>query len=226
MGATYPSSLRQGCIKTVLLEATKTSWCWNRRLTLFLSHNPSPKPLPEGIGYSCPQISKPARFSDYRPISVTPHLSRITEKVIVRHWLHPAIPADKLVDQYAFKSTGSTTSALVYFTHQATKMLEHNHYVRCLMIDFSKAFDTVDHVILLTKLAQLNIPVYVQTWICSFLSCRSQQCKINGHLSNFVDIGLSIVQGSGIGPTLYTIMKCDLHALMIYSNKCKKNPVI
>jgi len=63
------------------------------------------------------------------------------------------------------------------------------------------------------KLAQLNIPGYVQTWICSFLSGRSQQCKINGHLSNFVDIGLSIVQGSGIGPTLYTIMKCDLHAL-------------
>jgi len=39
MGATYPSSLSRGCIKTVLLEATETSWCWNRRLTLFLSHN-------------------------------------------------------------------------------------------------------------------------------------------------------------------------------------------
>ena len=140
-----------------------------------------------------PKVSKPARFSDYRPISVTSHLSRITEKVIVRHWLHPAIPADKLVDQYAFKSTGSTTAALVYFTHRVTKMPEHNDYVRCLMIDFCKAFDTVDHVILLTKLAQLNIPCYVQTWICSFLSGRSQQCKINGHLSNFVDIGLSIV---------------------------------
>jgi len=109
-----------------------------------------------------PKVSKPARFSDYRPISVTPNLSRITEKVIVRHWLHPAIPADELlVDQYAFKSTRSTTAALVYFTHQVTKMLEHNDYVRCLMIDFSKAFDTVDHVILLTKLVQLNIPGYV-----------------------------------------------------------------
>ena len=40
-------------------------------------------------------------------------------------------------------------------------MLEHNDYVRCLMIDFSEALDTVDHVILLTKLAQLNIPGYV-----------------------------------------------------------------
>ena len=47
-------------------------------------------------------------------------------------------------------------------------------------------------------------------WICSFLSGRGQQCKINGLLSGVIDIGLSIVQGSGIGPTLYIIMKNDL----------------
>ena len=47
-------------------------------------------------------------------------------------------------------------------------------------------------------------------WICSFLSGRGQQCKINGLLSDVTDIGLSIVQGSGIGPTLYIVMKNDL----------------
>jgi len=76
----------------------------------------------------------------------------------VHHWLYPAIPADNLVAQYAFKPTGSTTAALVYFTHQVTQMPEHNNYVRCLMIDFSKPFDTVDHVILLFKLVQLKLP--------------------------------------------------------------------
>ena len=115
-----------------------------------------------------------------------PHLSRVAEKVIVHHWLYPAIPADNLVDQYAFKPTGSTTAALVYFSHQVTKMLEHNNYVRCLMIDFSKAFDTVDHIILLFKLVQLKLPGFVVNWICSFLSGRGQQCKVNGALSALV----------------------------------------
>jgi len=61
-------------------------------------------------------------------------------------------------------------------------MLEHNNYVICLMIDFSKAFDTVDHVILLSKLVQLKLPGFVINWICSFLSGRGQQCKVNGAL--------------------------------------------
>ena len=93
-----------------------------------------------------------------------------------------AIPVDNILDQFAFKPSGSTTAALVYFTHQLTKMLEQNDYVRCLMIvDFTKAFDTVDHVILLHKLSQLSLPGFVINWICSFLSGRGQQCKsMNG----------------------------------------------
>ena len=58
-----------------------------------------------------PKVPAPVCLSDFRPISVTPHLSRIAEKVIVHHWLYPAIPADNLIDQYAFKPTGSTTAA-------------------------------------------------------------------------------------------------------------------
>ena len=82
-------------------------------------------------------------------------------------------------------------------------MLEQNDYVMCSMIDFTKAFDTVDHVILLHKLSQFSHLAFVINWICSFLSGRGQQCNINGLLSDVTVIGLSIVQGSGIGPTLY-----------------------
>ena len=67
-----------------------------------------------------------------------------------------------------------------------TQMLEHNNYVRCLMIDYSKAFDTVDHVILLSKLVQLKLPGFVINWICSFLSGRGQQCRVNGALSDSI----------------------------------------
>ena len=62
------------------------------------------------------------------------------------------------------------------------------------MIDFTNAFDTVDHVIRLHELSQLSLPGFVINWICSFLSGRRQQCKVNGLLSNVIDIGLSIVR--------------------------------
>jgi len=104
------------------------------------------------------RVSHPTSLSDFRPISVTPILSRIAEKLIVKHWLWPSTPVDSTVDQYAFKPTGSTTCALVSLIHDVVHMLQNNSYVRCLMIDFSKAFDTVDHVILIRKLQALNIP--------------------------------------------------------------------
>ena len=64
-----------------------------------------------------------------------------------------SISTTNVIDQYAFKPSGSTTAALIHFTDKLIKKLETNNYVRCLMIDFSKAFDTVDqHVLLLNKL--------------------------------------------------------------------------
>ena len=66
-----------------------------------------------------------------------------------------------LRDQCAFKPTGSTTAALTYFMHQVIRLLEENNYVRCLLIDFSKAFDKVDHIILVQKLKTLHLLAYV-----------------------------------------------------------------
>ena len=118
-----------------------------------------------------------------------------------------------LRDQYAFKPTGSTTAALTYFMYQVTSLLKQKNYVRCLLIDFSKAFDKVDHIILVQKLKALDLPVYVVNWICSLLTGRSQQYNVNDHLSKPKSIGLSVVQGSGIGPMLYAVMKSDLQAI-------------
>ena len=107
-----------------------------------------------------PKIINPVTISDFRPISVTPILSRVIEKLVVSRWLRPAINTICIADQFGFRSTGSTTCALVYFMHHVglTRMLETNAFVRCLLIDFSKAFDTVDHAILLEKVSKLPLP--------------------------------------------------------------------
>ena len=70
---------------------------------------------------------------------------------------------------------------LVYFMHHITRMLETNAYVRCLLIDFSKAFDVVDHVILVEKLASLNRLCFK---LANFFPCwykphyQNRRCRI------------------------------------------------
>jgi len=72
------------------------------------------------------KTSNPTSLTDFRPISVTSILSRLTEKLVFKNWLLPAIPDFYLHDQFGSRPRGSTTFALVYLTHHVTKMLETN----------------------------------------------------------------------------------------------------
>ena len=146
-----------------------------------------------------PKIPKPVLITDYRPISVTSLLSRILEKFVVKNFIQPVFPSLYLQDQFGFRPTGSTTCALIYTVHHVTKMLESNSYVRCLLIDFSKAFDLVDHCILLKKLSKLPLPLNIYKWIVSFLSCRSQVLSFNGVVSEECNINRRLGRGRGWG---------------------------
>ena len=89
-------------------------------------------------------------------------------------------------------------------------MLEDNKYVRCLMIVFSKAFDTVNHAILMKKLVKYGLDQYVIEWVLSFVIDRTQFTKVSTKISGMKAINLSIVQGSGVGPCLFIILIADL----------------
>jgi hypothetical protein len=125
------------------------------------------------------------------------------ERLIVRLYVLQSLHNEQIEDQFAYRPTGSTTAALVYMTHHISRLLETNRYVRCLCIDFSKAFDTVKHKILFRKLIKRNLPAAVLRWIMNFLTGRSQAVVSGGKCSCWFPITSSIVQGSGIGPTLY-----------------------
>jgi hypothetical protein len=79
--------------------------------------------------------------------------------------------------------------------HHIARLLETNSYVRCLCIDFSKAFETVYHEILLAKLRALQLPRFVFNWLISFLTERSQVRKLDGKFSAPRKITRSIIQG-------------------------------
>ena len=161
-----------------------------------------------------PKVSNPQSPSDYRPISVTPILSRLAEKLLVKIWLKPVLPYDILCDQYAYKDTGSTVGAIIDLLHFITQSLDKgNNYVRCIFIDFSKAFDTINHEIIITKVNELNLPNNIKNWIISFLVDRSQIVKSNNVFSKKLNINKGVIQGSALGPFLYLILQMSLKAL-------------
>jgi len=109
-----------------------------------------------------PKVSKPTGCHEYRPISVTPILSRLFEKILTINFLYPVLNhsnfTSKLQDQYAFRPTGSTTAALIKLTSTIVNKLADSPYVHLITFDASKAFDTVRHSTFMEKLAAMPVP--------------------------------------------------------------------
>lgn len=175
----------------------------------------TPSSWSKAIVTPIPKIDNPSSMSDYRPISVTPVLSRLLERIVVQKFIYPSINNSMLADQFAFRPSGSTTAALVTLTHHVSHLLETNAYVRCLLIDFSKAFDVVDRFILISKLRNLNLAPCILNWIINFLSNRTQAVKIDNAVSSFLPINMGVIQGSALGPSLFSIMLSDLRPLSL-----------
>ena len=99
--------------------------------------------------------------------------------------------------------------------HHVSLFLETNSYIKVLCIDFSTAFDIVDHEIVLLKLVALGLPPAIVDSIISFLTDHSQMCKIVSIISLLAAISRRIIQGSGMDPLLYFIMEGDVHLISV-----------
>ena len=157
----------------------------------------------------------PSGPTDYRPISITPILSRLLEKLVLKQYFYPALlsppPTLSFADQFAFRPGSSTTVAFIALLRSITTMLRTNPYVVAITLDFSKAFDTVRHSTFAEKLASLEMPDCVYNWVISFLSGHSHRTVLAGDKSDFDFITASFIQGSGLGPASYNVATSDLH---------------
>ena len=90
-------------------------------------------------------------------------------------------------------------------------MLKSNSYVRVVALDFSKAFDSVRHSTLVSKLACLDFPDSIFNWLVDFLDSRTHQTIFQGVKSTIKGISASVIQGSAIGPSAYAVLASDLH---------------
>ena len=131
------------------------------------------------------------------------------EKIVVRSYFYPIFTNPEinsaLNDQYAFRPSGSTTSALIALTPGILDMLHNEPYVRLISLDFSRAFDTVRHSYLSEQLALLPLPDFLYNWILSLLQNRQHCTKFLGQVSAFCRINASIIQGSGLGPSDFVV---------------------
>ena len=161
-----------------------------------------------------PKIPSPLNLADFRPISITSILCRTLERIVVREFLYPAIlhppPPLSFADQYAFRPTGSTSAALIALLQTITDILATEPFVIVIALDFSKAFDSVKHDALLSKMALLNIPDPIYNWLVDFFTDRKHCIIFQGLTSEVLDITASIIQGSAIGPVSYVINASDL----------------
>jgi len=99
--------------------------------------------------------------------------------------------------------------------------LESCNYVRCLQIDYAKAFDTINHPILFRKFMSLSIPPQIQRWIFQFFTGHQQAVISGGQQSIWLPITRSVVQVSGIASSAYLVYSMDLKALSSYNSILK-----
>ena len=151
------------------------------------------------------------KLANYRPISILPVFGKIFEKVIYTR-LHDFLTKNKIISefQFGFQKFHSTIHAI----HDSIDFIKQSHstsrHVLALFIDLSKAFDTIDHKILMHKLYNYGIRGLPYELILSYLSNRFQCTKFNGHNSDNEKVVYGVPQGSVIGPLLFLLYINDI----------------
>ena len=133
-----------------------------------------------------PKVKNPTDNSHFRPISITPVLVRVMERMVVRKYLYPALNTSPTTltfhDQYAFRPNGSTTATVISLLQTVSELLSTNLFVAVYALDFSKAFDTVRNATLLEKMATLDVPDYMYNWFVDFFAGHSHCTNFKGEV--------------------------------------------
>lgn len=154
--------------------------------------------------------------TNYRPISVLSTFSKIFEKII-KNRLTSFLRNNAILhqEQYGFEENSNTTAACLALTDFVTRSMDKGKYTACIFIDLQKAFDCVDHEILLYKLSKLNLSNKDKHFFETYLLQRKQSVRVNDRCSNFMYVKKGVPQGSILGPDLFKIYIDDITHLAL-----------
>ena len=161
---------------------------------------------------------------NYRPISLLITLSKLLEKIMYTR-LYRYLETQKLLypSQYGFRTKRSCEQAIMELVGNILQSKNQNEHCASIFLDLSKAFDTLDHTILLQKLERYGIRGIALEWFWNYLKDRSLVAKITTGpnltvKSESYNITYSAAQGSCLGPLLFIIFMNDIHLLPVYSS--------
>ena len=156
--------------------------------------------------------------NNYRPISVFA-FSKVLERLVYDRLKSFLDKNNILTDkQYGFREKHSTCVALLNLIDQISEQIDSKMTVVGIFIDLSKAFDTIDHNILLAKLSFYGIRGIAKKWFSSYLTNRQQYVQIQHVASNLLTIRSGVPQGSILGPLLFLLYVNDMVTCLLYTS--------